>query len=87
MLTNALKYAFSDRQEGEIYLKLKEDDGQLKINIKDNGVGIVEDTERSDSFGHRLIGMLLDQLDGSITTQNNQGTQIDIVINKYEKAA
>jgi len=57
----------------------------FKIKVKDNGVGIDEDNKRADSIGHRPIGMLLDQLEGSIKTSNING-EIDIIINKYQKA-
>ena len=87
VLTNAIKYSFYNRKDGKIYLSIKEDGGHLKIKVKDNGVGIDDDKKRADSFGHRLIGMLLDQLEGSIKTSNNNGAEIDIIINKYQKAS
>ena len=85
LITNCLKYAFTDDREGEILLelKLKEENG-VKLVVSDNGVGIPEgfDLKTADSLGLKLVKMLVEnQLDGSVDVENNNGTKFTIKFN------
>jgi len=49
------------------------------LEVSDNGIGILE-SEKKDGkgsgFGTQLIDLLIQQLDGSMTTINDIGTKI-----------
>ena len=81
LLTNAFKYAFPNQQEGQILVQLKkEDDGELTLSIKDNGVGLPDsfslDSEKS--LGIFIVRLLVEQLDGKIEISRNNGTAFTI---------
>lgn len=68
-VTNALKYGFEGREEGEITISLeKEDKHEYVLRIGDNGVGYPEtmDYQTSRSLGLKLIYNLSRQLKGSV---------------------
>lgn len=84
IITNSIKYAFSEKTEGTIFLAMQEQEGLIKIEVADNGTGFPENLDylNSDSLGIQLIITLIEQLDGNIKMDNSQG--IKYLIN-FEK--
>lgn len=82
LITNALKHAFPGRSKGKliiIFKKLKKN--KYKIRVKDNGVGLPEEyvkKHRIGSLGLHLITILTEQLDGKLSINSQQGTEICI---------
>ena len=82
LLTNAYKHAFpGDRPRAgakscEITITAENQDGNLMISVKDNGVGLPAalDWQNSESLGLQLITMLSRQLNGSIELDRTAGT-------------
>jgi PAS domain S-box-containing protein len=85
LITNSLKYAFTNDKEGEILLELKSNnENGVELTISDNGVGIPEgfDLKTADSLGLKLVKMLVEnQLDGSVDMESNNGTKFRIKFN------
>jgi len=77
ILTNTMKHAFSDRGSGVITISLKRTKDRVKLTIQDNGRGLPEefDLQKSKGFGHMLIGMLSEQLNGTFTMSSGRGTK------------
>ncbi len=90
LISNSLKHAFNGRDNGEIQIKLRREEGECKkednmdtsftLTVSDNGVGIPEniDIEDLDSLGIQLITTLADQLDGKLELKRNNGTEFII---------
>jgi two-component sensor histidine kinase/uncharacterized protein HemY len=76
LLTNTLKYAFPEGQQGKVLINLqKQADGILKLEIADNGIGksgLIQGT----GFGGQLVALLTQQLNGSMKETVNNGTHI-----------
>ncbi len=84
-VTNSIKYAFPERSDGAISIKLQylhNDD--ILLEIADDGIGLREDFDitRVRSMGMELIGTLNLQLEGSMNIQNKGGTVISIVFRR-----
>ena len=83
LITNAYKYAFPERDAGEIkisFQKTTEKGFQLQVN--DNGIGISNDfnIDKAKSLGLNLVRGLVEQLDGTMKlVGSNQGTQFELV--------
>jgi two-component sensor histidine kinase len=80
-ITNALKYAFPDGGRGTIVISLSYvDASRYVLTIADNGIGIraQSSTERPGSLGMSLMKGLSEDLDGSFSIENNNGTIITI---------
>lgn len=75
LATNAFKYAFNGKKDGEIYLALKaEGKSKLLFTLGDNGRGIVNDeAERGKSFGLKLVNLMATQLHASLVTDTRKG--------------
>lgn len=84
LITNSLKYAFIGRDEGEVYIGLKEVDGKVELRIEDNGVGLPGDYDimKSDTLGLQLVSTLTEQLDGQISVVSREGTKYLITFEK-----
>lgn len=80
LLTNAYKHAFKGRDRGTIEINLKEEEGLMTLLVHDDGVGLPADLdiETSSSLGMSLIETLIEQLEGTIKMQSDQGTDIYI---------
>jgi PAS domain S-box-containing protein len=76
IVTNAFKHAFLDRDRGEIVIMMQEKEGQVYLQIKDNGVGLPSDIDisRTRTLGLRLIHDLIQQLGGVVEIERQQGT-------------
>ncbi|MEH2051603.1 PAS domain S-box protein [Nostoc sp.] len=69
LVSNCLKYAFSEQEKGNITICLEQcSEKQLNLVVKDNGIGISEtlDWENSNSLGLRIVKNLVRQLKGNI---------------------
>jgi two-component sensor histidine kinase len=83
LLTNAMKYAFSRRASNSIEIIVQENQGNVSLIIQDNGKGLPEgfDISESKGFGLRLVKILSEQLEGSFTIENNNGTRSTLEFN------
>ncbi len=69
LMTNSLKHAFPLGRGGEVRVSLKTGpDGQTRLGVSDDGVGLPADlkTRRSHSLGLQLVGDLTRQLQGAL---------------------
>lgn len=81
-ITNSLKYAFPDDRGGVIKITLSNTSGnQYLLEISDNGIGIPSHfkNKKAGSLGMSLMAGLSEDLDGSFSIENNNGTVIKIL--------
>ena len=81
IVTNAFKYAFLKADSGEIKIILKQDNGQHKLTISDNGEGFPADFERrkEKSLGTELIQLLTEQLNGKLKVETSLGVSYSLL--------
>ncbi|MBF0431927.1 MAG: PAS domain S-box protein [Fibrobacteria bacterium] len=86
LISNALKYAFKDSgdkatKQITISLLPKKGHKEIKLEVKDNGVGLPKDfaSETSGSLGMRLIHILTKQLNGKLTISSKKGADFKII--------
>jgi PAS domain S-box-containing protein len=83
LVSNSLKYAFPEGPEGEIVVRLSQDgDHCVRLQVADNGIGLPEgfDFKRAQSLGLKLVNGLTEQLGGSLSYRNANGTEFTISI-------
>lgn len=74
LFTNSLKYAFNNRDEAVIILKLRyKNTNDLILEYSDNGKW--KEPGKEDSFGLELISMLTEQLEGKVKFSSTPMTQ------------
>lgn len=90
LVTNSFKHAFPDEKEGGwIKISLTKDDDLFALNIADNGVGLPETkkSENKKSLGLQLVSNLVNQLDGTLMINGEDGTEVKVLFEelKYKK--
>lgn len=83
LITNSVKYAFSGREEGIIWLNISSHEQAVLLEIGDNGVGLPEnfEIEKLNSLGMQLVHTLVEQLEGTIEMENKDGLIFKIRFN------
>jgi two-component sensor histidine kinase len=79
LLTNALKYAFPDRDNGVINISLeKKSSNVLQLKVQDKGVGKTKGlAPKGTGFGSQLVQLLTQQLNGKMNEKNDKGTYLE----------
>ena len=81
LISNSLKYAFVNQEEGTIHIVVKggtkKEKDLVTITVNDNGPGLPKglDFEDSPSLGLQLVTVLTKQLNGKITLDNSKGAK------------
>ncbi len=80
LLTNAMKHAFKDRENGKISVAMSFTGNSGKLIVRDNGIGIQEPVNIGDSagFGLNLVSMIVEQINGTIKIDHDNGTIITL---------
>ena len=82
LVSNALKHAFPQNQQGEIEIKLiKLPQNKCDLIVRDNGVGVPDNFElnQTQSMGMHLVNILVNQIEGSIKLIRKNGTIFDVI--------
>lgn len=89
LVSNTFKHAFKDVAMAEITIKLRYDNDQISLLIKDNGSGLPKEfsVEDSASFGLELVQTLVHQLKGKISFENQNGAMFAIEIDQSKTMA
>jgi len=80
IVSNSLKYAFPDNRDGIIFVTLKVDNNNVRIEAGDNGIGIPShiDVKHTETLGLQLVDTLVEQINGTLTLDRNRGTKFII---------
>ncbi len=82
LVTNSLKHAFPNRNDGRISVQLRKAKDNLILTIEDNGVGLSAKSsiDKSEGLGMNLVKLLTGQHKGSYTIYSEQETIFIITI-------
>ena len=86
LVSNALKYAFSNRQPGALEVVLKQQADKLLLKVRDNGPGFPAglDIKNSKSFGLKMIRAFAQKLKATLNIKNENGAVVEMLIAKYK---
>ena len=76
-----MKYAFKNCIDPNIHVTLNQQDANLHLVVKDNGIGLPEDfsIENSNSLGYRLIQAFSNKLKATLKMESDRnGTTISL---------
>lgn len=86
LVINAFKYAFAGRENGTLTVRLGKNEGQLLLQVADDGQGYTPSEAGSpDSFGMRLVHSLARKLKAEVTVHSEQGTTVIVAIAKFKE--
>ena len=81
MVTNAIKHGFTDGRQGKISVRfIKQPDRFYEMSVTDDGVGLPPEGEldKSKSLGLTLIDVLVQQLEGTLRIERENGTRFTV---------
>lgn len=86
LISNALKYAFRDRENGDIWVVMKRREHELLLQVKDNGAGLPAgfDPGNTNSFGYEVIKAFTRKLKARMNIDGANGTDVQIIISKFK---
>ena len=87
LISNSLKHAFVGRTSGHIWVNFYQNEArQIVLNIKDNGIGCLEELDfyTSGSLGLKLVETLVEQLEGKIKIEQNNGISTIITFSELD---
>lgn len=88
LVSNCLKHAFPQKTTGKITVKLKDQDNNLFLSVRDNGIGVDEEKlVNSKSFGNKLLKAFTQKLHGNLEVINDSGTTVNLTIKNYKKVS
>ncbi|MCG8384473.1 MAG: tetratricopeptide repeat protein [Cytophagales bacterium] len=82
ILTNAIKYGQSEDGTWKIKIGLSEHDGEVKLQIRDNGKGICPGDLERNTTGIALVQLLVKQLKGAWNYTNEEGSSFTVQFKK-----
>ncbi|MFT6436275.1 MAG: PAS domain S-box-containing protein [Candidatus Azotimanducaceae bacterium] len=88
LISNSLKHAFKGREgRGTIFVTFKKVNCRYVLEIGDDGVGLPEGFEPSDSssMGMEIVSILTQQLDGRLKVQGTNGARFEISFPRKDK--
>ncbi|MBW2630493.1 MAG: transporter substrate-binding domain-containing protein [Deltaproteobacteria bacterium] len=91
LISNVLKHAFPEGRKGNISVELTQNRKieEYTLTVTDNGIGFPEeiDYKNTETFGLQLVGMLTEQLNGTVELDRSKETSFKIVFKeqKYKK--
>jgi PAS domain S-box-containing protein len=80
LISNCFKYAFPNNRKGELKVSLENKENSYVLTISDNGIGFPKniDFKNTKTLGLELVNNLVEQIDGNIQLNKNQGTEFVI---------
>lgn len=82
LVSNSLKYAFENKNEGELSVSLKPVNDKFELTVSDNGKGKTKKSSDGSSFGLKLVTSMTKKLKGTLTTVTEGGYSTKIVFPK-----
>ena len=81
LITNSLKYAFTNSRMGNLHFSIKEEGDNIKLSVKDDGIGIsfTEFPNKINSMGYKLIQSFAKKIKADIIIDNSKGTSISLI--------
>ena len=78
-MTNSIRYAFPEKEQGNLFLKFRAGE-EVDLIVGDDGVGLPEgfNWRESTSLGLQLVVSLVKQIDGTIEKEEGKGTVFHI---------
>jgi len=80
LMTNALKYAFDGEAPGSLALALRQVEGAVELEVRDDGKGFPAgfDITKTDTLGMQLVVNLVHQIRGELDTALSGGARFTI---------
>jgi two-component system, sensor histidine kinase PdtaS len=76
MVVNALRHAFPGERVGTIAVSLERIEGELRVVVADDGIGLPAGHARSGGFGMNLVQMMAAKIGGELRMESDNGARL-----------
>lgn len=82
LITNAIKHAFPNKENPEIFISLKQvDDNHFEVLVLDNGIGsTAPNLSKRNGLGMKLIESLTEQINGKCEFKTDNGLHFKLIV-------
>jgi two-component sensor histidine kinase len=80
LMQNAVEHAFPEGRSGTVAVELSRTDGELRIVVWDDGVGLPEEIPEGARLGLQIVRALINELGGEFALTSNGGTRAEIIV-------
>jgi two-component system, sensor histidine kinase PdtaS len=87
LVLNAMRHAFPDGRAGSVVIGLSSAEGQVRLIVSDNGIGLPPDYSASQGFGMKLVAMMTSKIKGALYIDSGAGTRITIMTPEPQPAS
>ena len=87
LIINALRHAFPQERNGSVTITVAESNGQLKIQVADDGDGLPDNYAAGQGYGMRLVKAMIAKVGGSLDAQNAGGARFTLTAPLHKAAA
>ena len=86
LLSNCLTHAFTDSEEGEVMIRLRERDKKLILELEDSGTHLSTEElgKRVGNFGQKMIDTFSKRLDSTLELTSEGNNKVSLIISNYE---
>jgi PAS domain S-box-containing protein len=84
LVSNVFLHAFPNQESGEVRVELGFEDGRHVLSVQDNGSGMPDLRQASNSLGLTLVRDLATQLRGQLEVEVAKGTRVRILFSEIE---
>jgi two-component sensor histidine kinase len=77
LVTNALKYAYLDREPGEVRVHMRQEDNQVRLVVEDDGIGWTGTGKaKGTGLGSRIVRAMATSLGATVAYGEGPGTKV-----------
>ena len=82
LISNSLKYAFQEKDSGQIDVQIAQLEEGLQVIVSDNGQGLPPNfqPEQSNSLGFKLIRSFANKMKAKLDVFSKEGTQVSLLL-------
>lgn len=78
LILNALRHAFPEGRSGSVMVTVKQSDGQVRLTIEDDGVGLPTGYDQTKGYGMRLIKATISKVGGTLDVKSVAGASFTL---------
>ena len=80
LMQNAMEHAFPDGRGGTVAVELSRTDGDLRVVVWDDGVGLPDESREGARLGLQIVRALVVELGGEFSLTSNGGTRAEMKV-------
>jgi two-component sensor histidine kinase len=80
LVQNAIEHAFVGRASGSIAIELAHSNGDVVVEVRDDGVGMRNAAAESGRLGLQIVRTLIEELGGTLEVESDGGTTVSVNI-------